>query len=197
MSQSSFKVNMRTKKMPAILENLCQQADLIIGVGDHNKICFKRNAYVPKTSWLGYFQRRCDGDNPTDLIQRITKLKDQLFEQYAICQDQEFCDLILSVLLDLRGTCIRLRDTSYLGCVSATISFNSIIRSIDVGLPEEIRKRQGIPCIGFNLYNHTPFDNVVPVTEKEDKKQAPTVDSSATPKKSPREDNSEGTQTET
>ena len=186
MSQSSSKVNMRTKKIPAILENLCQQADLIIGVGDNNKICFKRNIYVPKESWFGYFQRRLDGDNPTDLIQRITKLKDQFFEQLSICQDQEFCDLILSKILDLRCTCIRLRDTTYSGYVSSYISFNSIIRAIDVGLPEDIRKRQGIPSIGADLYNHTPFDAVT--TKQEEEKSFPPQTPPVKPPKSPSRD---------
>lgn len=188
MSQFSSKMNTRVKKIPAILENLCQQADLIIGVGDDNKICFKRATYVAKESWLGYFQRRFDGDKPTDLIQRITNLVAQFFEQYAICDDQEFCDLILSKLLDLRGACIRLRDTSYADYTSTRIRFNSIILSIDTGLPEDVRKRQGIPSIGANLHN-TSCNNVVIGVKEEEKSSSVSQTPPVKPLKSPSREN--------
>lgn len=145
------------KKIPPVLEGLCQKADLIIGVGANQKICFKTNGYVSKTNWLGWLQRRFYGEDTTDLLQRVKQLRDQLFEQYSMYADRQLCDLILVKLLDLREACLRLRDTTYDDHVSMFIGFNSIVRAIDVALPEDVRQRQGITSIGANLYASNPY----------------------------------------
>ena len=147
----------RPKKIPTTLENLFQQADFISLAGDNDKVYFKEGKYVQKSSWIGSFMRRNSGESSGDLIRRIKDIQTQLFEQYSICTDEDFVNLILTKLIALRDACIRFRDTTYSGETSPTIQFNSIIRAIEVGLPSKIKETHGIPRIGINLYSETPF----------------------------------------
>lgn len=147
----------KPKKIPTTLENLFQQADFVSSAGDDYKICFKDNKYIQKSSWLGSFIRMNSGESSGDLIRRIKDIQTQLFEQYSICTDGDFINLILSKLVAIRNACIRFRDTTYSGQTSPTVQFNSIIRSIEVGLPPRVKELHGIPRIGTNLYFETPF----------------------------------------
>jgi len=154
----------KPKKIPTTLENLFQEADFISLAGDNDKICFKDNKYVQKSSWLGSFMRMNSGETSGNLIRRIKDIQTQLFEQYTICTDEDFVNLILSKLIALRNACIRLRDTTYSGEKFLAVKFDSIIRSIEVGLPGRIKESQGIPKIGTNLYFETPFTPVTTTT---------------------------------
>lgn len=155
----------RPKKIPTTLENLFQQADFISLADDNDKICFKDNKYIQKSSWIGSFMRRNSGESSGDLIRRIKDVQTQLFEQYTICTDEDFINLILSKLIALRNACIRFRDTTYSGETSPTVQFNSIIRAIEVGLPGKIKELHGILKIGTNLYFETPFTPVQPTSQ--------------------------------
>ena len=155
----------QSKKIPCTLKNLFQQADFISAVGEDEKICFKQGIYVKKNGWYGFFRREADNETSADLVQKIEQLSNQLFEQHDQCTDKEFRKLILLKLLDLHNTCIRLRDSTYSGKKKEFIAFNSVITSISVGLPDNIRENQGMTKIGVGLDDITPFSS--PDVEKE------------------------------
>jgi hypothetical protein len=169
MSESSFKSKSPKfrcrpiKTIPPTLESLFKQADFINNVGSNQKICFNTHKYYDKNGWWGWYKRNSNGDSMDDLVKKITSLKDQLFDQYRICRDPDFADLILTELVGLRSACIRLRDTTYSGETDAFDEFSSLIRAIGVSLPENIKRSQGISKIGAVLYEQTPF------TEQEQK----------------------------
>lgn len=159
-----------TKTIPATLKNLFQQVDFINGVKEDEKICFKSSSYTSKSNWWANFWRGNDGESAADLLSRIDNIQVQLFEQYNICSDEDFANLILTKLVDLRTTCIKLRDGSY-SASSRTkdrIAFNTLITAIGIGLPEHIRESQGIPKIGVELYTATPFNKTKQKEETED-----------------------------
>lgn len=139
------------------LESLFQQADFINGCKANDKICFKSSMYINKDSWYGTCNRWLYSESSSDLIQKIKSLCSQLIEQLNIVVGEGFRDLILMKLVSLRGTCIRLRDSSYSGDTNTFIQFNTIITSIAISLPDEIRESQGIPKIGGDLHIPTPF----------------------------------------
>jgi hypothetical protein len=154
----------QSKKIPCTLENLFQQADFISAVGDDEKICFKQGIYIKKGSWYGAFRRETDGESSADLAQKIKLLSNQLFEQYDLCADEEFSKLILLKLVELHNTCIRLRDGTYSGCRKEHIAFTSLITSISVGLPNNVRENQGMAKIGAGLSDITPFSSSIIIT---------------------------------
>lgn len=145
------------KQIPATLETLFDQANFIIEVKENQRVFFKTNCIREKDDWWGWFLRNKNSETGTDLTGKIEHIKHQLFEQYAICNDDDIANLILEKLLGLRSACIRLRDTTYMDNAVVRGGLRRIITAIEVGLPEEIRIQQGIPRPGSDLFRLTPF----------------------------------------
>lgn len=146
----------KTRKITNTLECLFQKVDFINGAKDNDKICFKDRYYVSKNSWIGAFLRANKNETYSDLIDRIKNVSKQLVEQYDICQDYNIATLILQKIVALRDTCVRLRDTTYSGKTPVYVLFNTVISSIDIGLPGGILKVNGIASPGGG------FDSISP-----------------------------------
>lgn len=145
--------------LPEILLQSFSELDLISGVGENEKICFKTGSYISKNSLYGSFHRyfydeKMDTNGITS-IKRICSSSCELYLSYIKIKEnklsnkksknEDYEKLLLERLINARSGLSRLKRTY--DSLGKTVTGNNISNNgiviLDLHIPNEIKLEKG------------------------------------------------------
>ena len=133
--------------IPIGLQRLFDDAGFLAAAEDNQKPNIRSKTYASTDSWVDWFWRRYDKENPDSMKVFVRRVCEELAQSLVQYEQTDFYSIILGKMVKLRTGLTHIADT-YRSKVTVYDHLHTSILTLDLKIPEDIKRLHGFSTVG-------------------------------------------------